>query len=89
MQLHTHCCSCAATPTYAACLPARPAAGFAEQRKVPLRDLLLANQKLVAFLARQLPSKPELGAELAELMDCSLRTLTLAVLPQVGMGGRL
>jgi hypothetical protein len=64
-----------------------PAAGFAEQRGASLRDTLFASPKLVAFLARQLPAKPGLAAELAELLDCSLRTLTLAIVPQVGVGG--
>lgn len=44
---------------------------------------MFASPKLVAFLARQLPAKPELSAELAELLDCSLRSLTLSILPQV------
>lgn len=43
---------------------------------------------IVSLQARQLPSKPELLGELAELCDCGQRTLALAVLPQVGwLGG--
>lgn len=38
---------------------------------------------IVSLQARQLPSKPELLGELAELCDCGQRTLALAVLPQV------
>ncbi|PSC70468.1 serine threonine-kinase ATR isoform X1 [Micractinium conductrix] len=56
--------------------------GFAEQRKASLRDVLLATPKLAAFLGRQLPGNPALAQELADVMDISLRSLTLAILPQ-------
>ncbi|KAI3426356.1 hypothetical protein D9Q98_008728 [Chlorella vulgaris] len=63
-------------------LAAEQLLGYAEHRKASLRDIMFASPKLVAFLARQLPAKPELSAELAELLDCSLRSLTLSILPQ-------
>ena len=63
--------------------PSTPA-GFAEQRKAGLRDTLFASSKLVAFLARQLPARPELLAELADLLECGQRSLALAIVPQVG-----
>lgn len=64
-------------------LPRSPAA-FAEQRKASLRDTLFASSKLVAFLARQLTSRPELMADLADLLECGQRTLALSIVPQVG-----
>ena len=48
---------------------------------------MFASPKFVQFLARQLPGKPELMAELADLLECSLRTLTLAIVPEVRLGG--
>lgn len=61
--------------------------GFAERRKARLRDTVFASPKLVAFMARQLPPRPALAAELADLLECGPRSLALAIVPQVGGEG--
>ncbi len=72
----------AAAEDYRASLPtlALPA-GVAEQRHVSLRDLLFGSPRLLELVGRNLPARPALLAELADLLEMSPRALAQALLP--------
>ena len=57
-------------------------AGVAEWRRCSLSDLLFADPRLLEMVGRNISSKPDLLAELAELLDMeSPQQLALAILP--------
>lgn len=70
-------------------MPTKPApplgalchAGVAEARRSSLRELLFATPKLLELVGRNLPSRPDLLGELAELVELEEHQLALALLP--------
>ncbi|GAB4817356.1 hypothetical protein N2152v2_004402 [Parachlorella kessleri] len=56
-------------------------AGVAEQRHVSLRDLLFGSPRLLELVGRNLPARPALLAELADLLEMGPRVLAQALLP--------